>query len=73
LAELTVEEAAADRRGALTERDGRVGLESPGHPFEVLDDADVTPEEEQASEENEDEPAPEQPQGIHVEQDDQLL
>ena len=74
LAELTVEEAAAERRGAVAERDGAVGLESPDHPFEVLDDADITPEEEQASEEDEDEePAPEEPQGIRVEQDDRLL
>ena len=71
---LTVEEAAAERRGAVAERDGAVGLESPDHPFEVLDDADITPEEEQASEEDEDEePAPEEPQGIRVEQDDRLL
>ena len=74
LAELTVEEAAAEGRGAVVERDGAVGLESPDHPFEVLDDADITPEEEQASEEDEDEePAPEEPQGIRVEQDDRLL
>jgi DnaK suppressor protein len=73
LAELTVDEAAAERRGAVLERDGEVGLESPDHPFEVLDDADITPEEEQASEEDEDEePAAEEPQGVHVEQDDRL-
>jgi DnaK suppressor protein len=71
LAELTVEEAAAAERGALEEDDDAVGLVSPGHPFEVLADADITPEEEQASEEDDDEPAPEPSLGVHVERDDQ--
>jgi hypothetical protein len=35
--------------------------------FEVLADADITPEEEQASEEDDDEPAPEPSSGIHIE------
>jgi DnaK suppressor protein len=68
LAELTVQEAAAAQRGALEE--DAVGLVSAGHPFEVLADADITPEEEQASEEDDDEPAPEPSLGIHIERDD---
>jgi DnaK suppressor protein len=70
LAELTVEEAAAAERGALEEGDDAVGLVSAGHPFEVLADADITPEEEQAGEEDDDEPAPEPSPGIHIERDD---
>jgi DnaK suppressor protein len=70
LAELTVEEAAAAERGAVEEGEGTVGLVSAGHPFEVLADADITPEEEQASEEDDDEPAPEPSLGIHLERDD---
>jgi DnaK suppressor protein len=66
LAELTVQEAAAER-GALGEGDDAVGLVSAGHPFEVLADADITPEEEQASEEDDDEPAPQPSLGIHLE------
>ena len=69
LAELTVEEAAAAQRGTLEEDNGAVGLVSAGHPFEVLADADVTPEEEQASEDD-DEPAPEPSVGIYIERDD---
>jgi DnaK suppressor protein len=67
LAELTVQEAAAAERGTLEEGDDGVGLVSAGHPFEVLADADITPEEEQAGEENDDEPAPEPSLGIHLE------
>jgi DnaK suppressor protein len=68
LAELTVEEAAAAERGTLEEGHDAVGLVSAGHPFEVLGDADITPEEEQASEEDDDdEPAPEPSPGIHIE------
>jgi DnaK suppressor protein len=71
LAELTVQEAAAAERGTLEEGDDRAGLASAGHPFEVLADADITPEEEQASEEDDnDEPAPEPSPGIHIERDD---
>jgi hypothetical protein len=40
---------------------------SAGHPFEVLADRDITPEEEQASEEDDDEPAPELNLSIHIE------
>jgi hypothetical protein len=47
-----------------------VGLVSASHPFEVLADADITPEEEQAAEEDDDEPAPEPNLGIHIERDD---
>lgn len=70
LAELTVQEAATAERGALEESENAVGLVSAGHPFEVLADADITPEEEQASEEDDDEPAPEPSLGIHIERDD---
>jgi hypothetical protein len=45
-------------------------LVSAGHPFAVLADADITPEEEQAAEEDDDEPAPEPSLGIHLERDD---
>jgi hypothetical protein len=67
LAELTVQEAAAAKPGALGEGEGAVGLVSADHPFEVLADPDITPEEEQASEEDDDEPAPEPSLGIHIE------
>jgi DnaK suppressor protein len=70
LAELTVQEAAAAEPGVLEEGDGAVGLVSAGHPFEVLADADITPEEEQAAEEDDDEPPPEPSLGIHLERDD---
>src|SRR5512132_541832 len=70
LAELTVEEAAAAERRALGEGDDAVGLVSAGQPFEVLADPDITPEEERAGEEDDDEPAPEPSQGIHLERDD---
>jgi DnaK suppressor protein len=66
LAELTVQEAAAAQRSTVDEDDA-VGLRSAGHPFEVLADADITPEEAQASEEDDDEPAPEPSLGIHIE------
>ena len=67
LAELTVQEAAAAERSTVEEADDAVGLVSAGHPFEVLADADITPEEKQASEEDDDEPAPEPSPGIHIE------
>jgi DnaK suppressor protein len=67
LAELTVQEAAAAERGALQEDDDAVGLGSPSHPFEVLAEPDITPEEAQAAEEDDDEPAPEPNLGIHIE------
>jgi DnaK suppressor protein len=70
LAELTVEEAAAAERGRVQESGDAVGLVSASHPFEVLAEAEITPEEEQAGEEDDDEPAPEQSPGIHVERDD---
>jgi DnaK suppressor protein len=70
LAELTIQEAAAEP-GALEEGDNAVGLVSAGHPFEVLADADITPEEEQASEEDDDEPAPEPTLGIRIERHNQ--
>jgi DnaK suppressor protein len=66
LAELTVQEAAATERGAVEEGDDAVGLVSASHPFEVLAEPDITPEEQQASEED-DEPAPEPILGIHIE------
>jgi DnaK suppressor protein len=67
LAELTVEEAAATERGPLEETDDAAGLVSAGHPFEVLAEPDITPEGEQASEEDDDEPAPEPLLGTHIE------
>jgi DnaK suppressor protein len=67
LAELTVEEAAAANRGPLEAGDDAVGLVSANHPFEVLTEPDITPEEEQASEEDDDEPAPEPILGNHIE------
>jgi DnaK suppressor protein len=70
LAELTVQEAAAAERGELKEGENADGSVSAGHPFEVLADADITPEEEQAIEEDDDEPAPAPSLGIHVERDD---
>ena len=69
LAELTLEEAAAAERGALEEGDHAAGLVSAAHPFEVLHDPDITPEEEQAAEEDDDEPAPEPDLSIHIERD----
>jgi DnaK suppressor protein len=70
LAELTVEEVAAAERGALEVGHDAVGLVSAGHPIAVLADPDITPEEAQASEEDDDEPAPEPSLGIHLERDD---
>ena len=70
LAELTVQEEAAAERGELEEGENAVGLVSAAHPFEVLAEADITPEEEQANEEDDDEPAPEPSLGIHLERDD---
>jgi DnaK suppressor protein len=67
LAELTVEEAAVAEHSTVEEADDAVGLVSADHPFEVLTDAGITPEEEQASEEDDDEPAPERSLGIHIE------
>jgi DnaK suppressor protein len=72
LAELTVEEAAAAERGAVGEDDGAGGLVSAGHPFKVLEDADITPEEELAGEEDDDEPAPGPTQSMRAERDDRL-
>jgi hypothetical protein len=40
------------------------------HPFEVLADPDITPEEQLAGEEDDDEPAAGSSQGVHVERDD---
>jgi DnaK suppressor protein len=70
LAELTVQEAAAAERGALEEGDDAAGLVSASHPLEVLADANITPEEEQAVREDDDEPAPEPEVGLHLERDD---
>jgi DnaK suppressor protein len=67
LAELTAEEEA--ERGALEAGHDAVGLVSPSHPFEVLADPDITPEEARASEEDDDEPPPEPSLGIHIERD----
>jgi DnaK suppressor protein len=67
LAELTVQEAAAAERRTLEEGDDAVGLVSAGHPFQVLAEPDITPEEEQAAEEDDDEPGPEPSLDIHIE------
>jgi DnaK suppressor protein len=72
LAELTVQEAASMQRGTVEEGGDAVGLKSARYPFEVLDDADITPEEEQAGEEDDDESAPEQATGVRVDRDDRL-
>jgi DnaK suppressor protein len=69
LAELTVQEAAAAERDIFEEGDDAAGLVSARHPFEVLDDDGITPEEEQATEEDYDEPPPEPDPGIHLERD----
>jgi len=61
----------AAERGAMVEgADGAVGLASARHPYEVLEDADITPEEQLADEEDEDEPAPGPTRGIRVQRDD---
>ena len=52
------------------EADDAAGLVSASHPFEVLADPDITPEEEQAGEEDDDEPPPELSPGIHIERGD---
>jgi hypothetical protein len=70
LAELTIAEAAAGEADADEEADGEVGLVSPSHPFAVLGDPDITPEERLADEAVDDEPEPDRSQGIHVERDD---
>lgn len=72
LAELTVEEAAAGEAGEVEEGDDAAGLKSARHPFEVLNDADITPEEQLADEEDDDEPAARRATGIQVERDDRL-
>ena len=71
LTELTAEEAAAAEPSTLEESHDEVGLVSASHPFEVLTDPDITPEEEQASEED-DEPPAELSPGIHIERDDRM-
>jgi len=70
LTELTAEEAAAAEPSTLEAGHDARGLVSAGHPFEVLADADITPEEEQASEEDDDERPAELSPGIHIERDD---
>jgi DnaK suppressor protein len=70
LAELTVQEAAAAEPSTVVEDEGPVGLVSASHPFEVLAEPDITPEEEYAGEEDDDEPAPAPSLGIHLERDD---
>jgi len=67
LAELTVEEEAAGESASADESDTVYGLRSARYPFKVRDDADITPEEQLADEEDDDEPAPEPPPGFHTE------
>jgi DnaK suppressor protein len=69
LTELTVEEAAAAERGTVEVGHDAVGLVSAGHPFQVLADPDITPEEVHAAEEDDDEPAPAPSLDIHLERD----
>ena len=70
LAELTVEEAAAGEHDTLEASDTVYGLRSARRPFEVREDEDITQAEELADEEdNDEEPLPEPPQGIHVERE----
>jgi DnaK suppressor protein len=71
LAELTVEEAAAGEAADLAPSDDAAGLETAAHPFEVLDDRDITPEEQVPDDESYDEPAPAREPGIHIQRDDQ--
>jgi DnaK suppressor protein len=73
LAELTVGEATQAEAGEFEPGDEGVGLTSERHPYEVLDDPDITPEEQAASEEDLDEPPPEpggRDTGDHLETDD---
>ena len=73
LAELTVEEASGVQRGETDPGDEGTGLKSARHPYEVLDDADITPEERLADDEDDDEPEDGLSQGIHIERDDRTL
>jgi RNA polymerase-binding transcription factor len=73
LAELTVEEAAAAERGEFDPGDEGRGLKSARHPYEVLDDADITPEERLTDDESYDEPEDGPSTGIHIERDDRTL
>jgi hypothetical protein len=45
-------------------------LTSAGHPFQVLAEADITPQEAHAGEEDDDEPDPAPSPGIHLERED---
>ena len=67
LAELTVQEAAAAEHSTVEEGHDAVGLVSASHPFQVLAEPDITPEEEQAAEEDDDEPGPAPTLDIHIE------
>ena len=69
-----MEEAAAEE-AAIEDSDGAVGLVSASHPFVVLNDADITPGEQLADEEDEDdedESVPASTQGLRILRDDQL-
>src|SRR6266508_653211 len=59
-----------DETGEFDLGDEGEALGPAGHPSEVLDDADITPEEQHAGDEDVDEPPPEPEPGIHVERDD---
>ena len=72
LAELTVEEAAAVQAGDLPPSDDAAGLRTASHPYEVLDDPDITPEERIPEDESYDEPRADREPGIHIERDDQI-
>jgi DnaK suppressor protein len=69
LAELTVEEAAGVEAAEVDPGDEAEALGPPGHPYEVLEDPDITPEEQLSDDEDYDEPPLEREPGIHVEDD----
>lgn len=72
LAELTVEEAAAVQAGDLEPTDDAAGLRTAAHPYEVLDDPDITPEEQIPEDESYDEPTGDREPGIHIDRGDQI-
>jgi hypothetical protein len=66
LLQAAADQPPATEREALEEGEDAVGLVSAGHPFDVLADADITPEEAQGSEEDDDEPPPSSRLGCRV-------
>ena len=72
LAELTVDEAAAVQAGDLAPTDDAAGLRTAQHPYEVLDDPDITPEERVPEDESYDEPTADREPGIHIDRGDEI-